>query len=309
MRHYNSQFTYASPLGLSWRHHYDRQVLLQDATHVTVVRPNGQAFEFVLSGGTWTSSINLTDKLQSITGGWQLHTQADETETYNASGRLLSIANRAGLTQTLVYSTAATPASVAPRPGLLITVIDPAGRQLAFTYDLRSLVKTMTDPAGNVFQYAYNNQALLTTVTYPGTPPAVRTYGYKYSGINPFLANLLTSIRDENNQVFATFTYDEGVARTIGSSLGDALAADPYTLKYNANNTTAVTDARTHADLQLSSRARPVAPHRRQPGLHRVRHELRSTHLQCQRLRCNEHRLQRQPDDVPAQRPARPSRP
>src|SRR4051812_7282473 len=123
VRHYNSQFTYASPLGLSWRHHYDRQVLFQDATHAAVVRPNGQAFEFVLSGGTWTSSIDLTDKLQSIAGGWQLRTQADETETYDATGRLLSIANRAELTQTLVYSTAATPASVAPRAGLLLAVI------------------------------------------------------------------------------------------------------------------------------------------------------------------------------------------
>jgi RHS repeat-associated protein len=244
VRHYNSQFTYQSQLGLSWRHHYDRQLLIVDATHLVVSRPNGQAFEFVLSSGTWSSATDIVDQLQSTATGWQLITQAGETETYDANGQLLSIANRAGLTQTLTYSTASTPASVAPRAGLLIAVTDPFGRQLKLTYDLRYLINSMSDPAGNVFKYAYNRQGSLTSVTYPGSPAPVRTYLYAFAGFNPFLANALTGIRDENGQVYATFTYDAGTARATGSSLGGPLAADPYTVKYNATNTQ-VTDART----------------------------------------------------------------
>jgi len=244
VRHYNSQFIYQSQLGLSWRHHYDRQLLIVDATHVVVVRPNGQAFEFVLSGGVWTSAIDIVDRLQNIAGGWRLVTQADETETYDASGRLLSIADHTGLTQTLTYSTALTPPSIATKAGLLIAVTDPLGRQLKLTYDLRFLVKTLTDPAGNVFQYGYNRQTSLTTVISPGTPSATRTYVYQFAGINPVLANTLTSIVDENGQTYASFTYDVTTARTTGSTLGGTLAADPYTIKYNNNGTTSVTDAR-----------------------------------------------------------------
>jgi YD repeat-containing protein len=305
VRHYNSQFIYQSQLGLSWRHHYDRQLLIVDATHVVVVRPNGQAFEFVLSGGVWTSAIDIVDRLQNIAGGWRLVTQADETETYDASGRLLSIADRTGLTQTLTYSTALTPPSIATKAGLLIAVTDPLGRQLKLTYDLRFLVKTLTDPAGNVFQYGYNRQTSLTTVISPGTPSATRTYVYQFAGINPVLANTLTSIVDENGQTYASFTYDVTTARTTGSTLGGTLAADPYTIKYNNNGTTSVTDARiTRVYSFTILRGIPRVTGLDQP-CSCVRLELRVSHLRQQRVRSHEHRFQRQCDSLPAQRSAR----
>jgi YD repeat-containing protein len=244
VRYYNSQFTYQSQLGLSWRHNYDRQVLIEDASHVVVVRPEGQAFEFVLSNGSWASVNDPVDRLQSTAGGWVLINQADEIETYTASGQLTSITNRAGLTQTLFYSDAGTPASIAPQPGLLIKVTDPAGRELRFAYDLRRLLQTMRDAAGNLYTYSYNRQGSLTQVSYPGSASA-RIYRYAFAGINPFLANTLTGIVDENGNDFAAFGYDTGTARAVSSKLGGALSADPYTLKYNSNGTTSITDAFT----------------------------------------------------------------
>jgi RHS repeat-associated protein len=245
VRHYNSQFTFQSQLGLGWRDNYDRQILPQSGTRVTVVRPNGQAFEFKLAANAWSSTTDIVDKLKSFPGGgWQLATQSDEVETYDANGRLMSISNRAGLTQRLIYSTTGTPPNVAPRAGLLITVSDPAGRQLNFTYDPQLRIKTLTDPGGNVFRYSYNNHfGLLTSVSYPGASNPVRTYLYQFAGANPLLGNALTGIIDENGQTFAAYTYDPTTGRAIGSSHGGTLAANPYTLTYNRDGTTAVADA------------------------------------------------------------------
>jgi RHS repeat-associated protein len=258
-RHYNSQFVYASPLGLNWRHSYDRQILPEDATHVAVVRPNGQAFYFALANGRWSSTTDLVDRLQSTGTGWQLITQADETETYDASGRLVTITNRAGLTQTLTYSTVATPPGIAPAPGLLLSVADPAGRRLSFTYTIRRALGTMTDPAGNVYRYTYDLDAepqqrvsrlgLLLSVAYPGTPAPLRTYVYQFANQRPVLATALTDIRDENGDSLMSLTYDVSNARTVTSQRGGALAADPLSLRYTnppvAAPTTNVIDART----------------------------------------------------------------
>jgi len=72
----------------------------------------------------------------------------DESELYDAGGKLISITSRTGLVQVLTYSDGSTPPTVAPRAGLLIRVSDPFGRQLNFTYDGKSHVNTITDPAG-----------------------------------------------------------------------------------------------------------------------------------------------------------------
>jgi YD repeat-containing protein len=262
IRYYNSGGDFAASggnfavpqtnLGVGWRHNYDRQILVEDATDVVVVRPNGQAFQFTLAGGVWSSTIDVVDKLQTAGAGWQLVTQNDETEIYSSSGLLTTIANRAGLTQTLTYSTASTPASIAPQPGLLITVTDPAGRQLNFTYDSSSRIVTMTDPTcgiwssscstSQVYRYAYSpdTNSNLVSTTYPGSPNPVRNYSYGNA------AHTLTGIQDENTQPYASYTYDSTTGRATQSSLGGpSIQADPYTLKWNTNGTTSVTDAST----------------------------------------------------------------
>ena len=121
----------------------------------------------------------------------------DEVELYDSDGRLVSITNRAGLTQTLGYSA-----------GLLTQVTDPFGRSLSFTHTPQGFIATMTDPAGGVYSYAYNSDGMLSSVTYPDGK--VRTYVYNEpaytSGSNQPAA--LTGIVDENSDRFANFGYD-----------------------------------------------------------------------------------------------------
>jgi RHS repeat-associated protein len=251
IRHYNSYAVARPTLGPRWRHHYDRQVVVEDATHVAVIRPAGQAYEFALTNGAWRSTTDQVDRLQQTSTGWVLQTAADETETYTAAGQLVSITDRAGRVQSLSYSDGSTPLTVAPEQGLLLRVTDPVGRALSFTYDAFSRIATMTDPAGQVYRYSYLPSSStgavgpLSAVTYPGPSPApVRRYSYDhFAGANTKLTYALTGITDENGSTFATYTYDD-TGRAISSSHGgESLQADPYHLTYGSDGTTTVANA------------------------------------------------------------------
>ncbi len=173
VRHYNglSATTVSYGMGVKWSQSYAGRVqyfhtlagTLPSVEFATVVRPDGKAFQFFPNGTQWTSDADLTDRLVRLTDGsgnttgWTYTATADDSvETYGADGKLLSISDRTGLTQTLMYSDATTPTTIAPGPGLLIRVTDNFSRQLNFTYDAQSRMSTMTDPAGGLYQYAYD---------------------------------------------------------------------------------------------------------------------------------------------------------
>jgi RHS repeat-associated protein len=157
------------------------------------------------------------DRIEQLLGsggalaGWRITTSSDQTEIYDAEGKLTSIANRAGLTQSFTYSDAGTPPSIAPRPGLLIRVADAFGRELHFVYDASARISTMTAPGGGVYTYRYDEGLTgrpaghLTSVTYPDA--TTRSYQYELdraAGRDYFL----TGITDEHQSRFATYTYD-----------------------------------------------------------------------------------------------------
>ena len=84
---------------------------------------------------------SITDTSGAITG-WRYMTGSDLVETYDATGKLLTITTRAGLTQRLRYNA----------QGRLTSVTDPFGRTLTFAYDTESRVSSVTDPAGGNIQ-------------------------------------------------------------------------------------------------------------------------------------------------------------
>ncbi|MBI3344899.1 MAG: RHS repeat protein, partial [Gammaproteobacteria bacterium] len=179
--------------------------------------------------GIWTPDSDITDKLTRLTDatgaptGWKYTNSDDETELYDASGKLLSITNRAGLTQTLSYDAS----------GRLASVADPFGRTLTFSYDTSNRISAMTDPAGKLYSYAYDANNNLTSVTYPDGKS--RSYLYE----NTTFRNALTGITDENGVRFATYAYDTQ-GRAISSE--HAGGAEKVSLVYNTNSTT-VTDS------------------------------------------------------------------
>lgn len=154
--------------GKVWRHSYSSWINHQTFGTVPVAlahRANGRTFTFTFNGTGYVADVDVDDELTKLVDGSGAHigwsyyeAPTERTETYDLDGKLVSIADRAGLTQTLAYSTAATPPAVAPRPGLLIQVTDAFGRSLSFTYDALGRIITMQDPAGQAYSYNYLSQ-------------------------------------------------------------------------------------------------------------------------------------------------------
>ncbi len=230
----------AAQFGKNWRHNYARSILTFSTNTglVSVVRPDGKSFIFKFNNGAWIGDADVTatlTELKDATGtrtGWRYTTPEDETESYGATGKLLFIANRQSLTQTLTYDA----------NDRLTTVTNPFGRKLAYTYDTNNRISTLTDPAGGVYTYAYDINNNLNSVTYPDGK--VRTYLYE----NTSYPNALTGITDENGQRFASYWYDaqgRAVKEEHAPSLNQGI--DQYQLTFNTDSSgnptnTVVTD-------------------------------------------------------------------
>jgi YD repeat-containing protein len=222
--------------GSGWIGNYNTKVIYDSSStgttlpKATVIRANGRVLNFAqTSANIFQPDADIQDKLirlsnaSGVTTGWRYITSTEMTETYDASGKLLSISNRAGATQTLTYAN-----------GLLQTVTDPAGRQITFTYDAAQRVATATIPSGGVYRYTYQAAGMLASVTYPDN--TVRIYHYEDSRFPTYL----TGITDEKGNRFATYAYnDQGKA----SSSEHAGSVDRVTVGYNTDGSADVTDA------------------------------------------------------------------
>lgn len=236
-RYYNSNTGVGSGrIGARWRHTFDRSISVS-GTNATVSRPDGKRFVFTQSGANWVAPADVMDRLIQIAGGWTYFSAPnDEVETYNSTGRLSSIANRAGVSHVLAYDGS----------GRLATVTHSlSGRTLTFSYDIASRIVSMTDPAGKVFGYAYVT-GNLARVTYPDDTPEttdnpVRTYVYNEPA-NTSDTNLpshLTGIVDEKGDRFTTYQYAaDGRAISTERYAG----AFRYSVAYNVDGTSTVTD-------------------------------------------------------------------
>jgi YD repeat-containing protein len=211
-RAYNSAlfawFNPGSPMGANWTHSYQRNLNVSPNTTspvmVSAFRPDGKMIAYCAvaacnaTGSTWSADPDLVERLERTASGWKLTTAEDNVELYDADGRLLSIANRNGLSQTLSYYTTGAQA------GLLQTVTDAFGRTLTFEYDAQNRLQTVRDPAGQPYQYGYSTSGSyhrLTSVTYPDGN--TRTYHYE----SPLSALALTGITDELGVRFSTYDY------------------------------------------------------------------------------------------------------
>src|SRR5262249_48281637 len=103
--------TTAGGMGPHWRHNYQRKVGVYSAgpTVAWVMRPGDVPRYFDLVSGQWVGRHEYQDRLvetkdgQGNRTGWVYTSASDETETYSASGQLLQITTRSGLTQTPAY--------------------------------------------------------------------------------------------------------------------------------------------------------------------------------------------------------------
>lgn len=232
-RVYNSQSTSIGSLGANWTHNYAAAIKLPSSTTAQVIRGDGKTITFTLTGGAWVAGPAINSRLTQLTDssgnttGWVYKTGDDKTETYNAGGLLQSIANRAGVKQTLTYSGA-----------LLTQVADPFGRKLSFAYDGNGRIVGLTDPSARDYEYTYDANGNQTSITYPdGTS---RRYLYENSAV----PNQMTGLIDEKGVRYVTWTYDSG-GHALSSSLPGGVAG--VTVQYDfVNGSTFVMDARNN---------------------------------------------------------------
>jgi YD repeat-containing protein len=181
----------------------------------------------------------------------------DSVETYDATGKLLSIKQRNGWLTTLTYSDATTPAAIAPRAGLLISVKNQFGRELKFTYDPQGRIAEVLppgaisgQPAGSAIspiRYVYNEaaslgagvpaQSQLTSIVWQDG--SVRRYHHE-DGRWP---QAVTGITDEAGVRYGSYAYDAQGRVTRSELAGGAERLDfAYTSDASGKPTTTVTD-------------------------------------------------------------------
>ncbi len=254
-RMYNSNpATGNTNLGNGWTHTYSRSISLQPVgSGIRVSLQDGKSYAFNTIAGGWAADADIPDQLveikdaNAVRTGWRYTIAADDSvETYSTSGKLLSIADRTGRTQTLVYDLPFTSGGD-DDPETLDSVTDDTGRQLVFTYDEQKRISTLTDPLGGSTSYGYDAQNNLISVTFPDGSGKTYHYNEPEHTAGADLPHALTGITDENGDRYAIFTYD---ANGKAISTGHAGGADLFTMSYNGDVSTTVTDPlgaqRTH---------------------------------------------------------------
>jgi len=249
-RYYNSLMsttypnTFATTLGVNWRGTYDSYLHITpatgQATSVVAERADGQVIRFTVNGSAWTTDSDVDATLAQSGSTWTLKDHNDTVFSYTGlstgEGLLNSITLRNGYTQTLTYNGTQ-----------LQTVSDSYNRQLGFSYFSDGMLETVTTPDTLVLTYGFTAATggdQLTSVTYNTNPVTSQTYVYGNSTL-PFA---LTGIIDENNNRFATWTYNSlGQGLTSQHGTGTS-TADLTTLTYNSTGTTKVTNAFGVAD-------------------------------------------------------------
>ncbi len=214
-----------------WRLSVQSTLTLLPGDKPRALRPDGSTFAFDPSTtvvNTWVATgsrdalVATIDAVGTRTGFTYTAWTDDQIETYDATGKLLSLRERNGWITTLLYSDATTPTTVAPWPGLLVAVRNHFGREIKFSYDAQSRIVEVLPPgavsgtgagsAASPIRYAYAEaaslgagvpaQSQLTSVTWQdGT---LRRYHYE----DPRFAQALSGITDEAGVRYATYTYD-----------------------------------------------------------------------------------------------------
>jgi YD repeat-containing protein len=242
-------------LGSVWRSGFDRRIVptTTAAQPLAISLPSGEVQYFSPAGTELYNYRGASGTLAAVPGTGFFYKGPDRTEFFGTDGRLRTISLASGEVLTLTYSDgtggpnggfildAAGQPTIVPLPaGSLIRVADAHGNTLALAYDGDRRMVRMTAPGGSLYQYAYDDVNNLTSVTYPDG--RVRTYRYNEPANmvgGASLPHALTSIVDENNDVFASFRYDAS-GRAVSTER--AAGTQRYEVTYNANGTTLASD-------------------------------------------------------------------
>ena len=140
------------PLGVGWTHSYDLRLVGAGSAFATYEGADGRRIAFAKrETGAYYPNRHARMALSAVTGGYELSDPVSVTTyAFDSAGKLVSITNRDGLSQTLTYDGS----------GRLQTVSGPHGRALVLSYDGNGrLASAQGTPAGPAVQYAVDDVA------------------------------------------------------------------------------------------------------------------------------------------------------
>jgi RHS repeat-associated protein len=230
------------PLGHKWVSNFDRFMWSASSSNYNTMyamRPRGNVVQFTLSGGVYSGPSDQPLRLVKTATTFEVTDTDDTLETYDLTGKLLSIERRNGYTQTLAYD----------GNGKLQSVTDSYGRMLQFQFSGDRLSK-MIAVDGTVYAYQYDHSF---SATYQPQPD--RLIGVIYpklsgaaSGANPQIAYhyenatyplWLTGITDEKGARYVTWAHDSDGRVTASESANDL---DETTLTFNTDGSVTETN-------------------------------------------------------------------
>ena len=240
-RSYNSKNAYAnlpSDISRGWSHSYGRSLSFPDALSIDFRGDDGIARYYQDPDGDslYQAVLPATERswLTREAGGYRRHFRGGAYETYDLSGRLMSVVDMAGNATTLTRDV----------NGRLLRVTDAGGRSILLTYDEDGRVTGVGAGEEILVSYSYNATGPhndLESVRYPdgsgydfiadgngqvtrvsdASGRVVEAHAY---GSYPFHAHGLTS-ELANGREKATLTYDT-LSTTVTDVNGNATAYD-----------------------------------------------------------------------------------
>lgn len=227
-RTYNSKLQTMGIFGRGWSSAYDESIKVYGATFIRLNLPDGRAVHFARPDSSGAFAPVEKDfhgqPSQNGDGSFTLSFPEGTIHQFDASGRLLSLADRYNSQATLAYDAA----------GKLVSLTDPFGRVLSFTTNAGGQVVSISDTLGTIANYVYGGMNQLLSVTYSDNSAFQFSYDADFR---------LTSVSDALGNLVEAHTYDsQGRALTSQKHGGVEL----YTFDYVGDTQTDVTDALGH---------------------------------------------------------------
>jgi RHS repeat-associated protein len=226
MRTYNSNSQRVGLFGRGWSNEYDESIQAYDNNLARFNQSDGRAV--YLGRGVGSSGVFAPlegdfhgSLVQNGSSGFTLTMTDGSVGQFNATGKLVSLADRAGNQTTLAYDSS----------GKLTSVMDPFGRVLSFATNASGQVLSISDTMGTIATYTYGGSSQLLSVTYADNS----AFQFGYDG-----SLRLTTVTDALGNVVESHTYD-GQGRAITSAKDGGV--ELYTLNFVSATETEVTDA------------------------------------------------------------------
>ena len=201
----------AKTLGRNRTHTYSGSLDYLALAHSPVVqlsRPDGKVLRFSASAQGWVADAHSAGRLKQnvesgATTGWEFDDGDGRYESFDASGRLVSIHDLSGHRLTMSYD-----------GGSLRSVTDSSGRSLLFSYDAEGRIDRIAQPDGGYVAFAYSSGSDLTRVEYSDGSAIQYRYDEPELAASGAYPGMLTGIIDENQDRYSSTTYDSSSAAT-----------------------------------------------------------------------------------------------